>query len=197
MTHLPTVAVCGFGRCGSSMLMAILAAGGVPAVDGSDARSGELDGGIEAAALLSPDQLGGHAVKLLDAVLHADVPLPAPPAGWLVLWMDRDGREQARSQVKLLRGVGIPVPSSAARDLEASYRRDRGRALQLLADLGPVWTSSYEAALADPGRFAGDLAEFLAPALTLDVDSAAARIHRRPARCAPGLAFEHGADPPT
>lgn len=173
------------------MVMAMLGAGGVPAVDGSDPLSGELSGGIDAASHLPAHALAGRAVKLLDAALY---PTFTPPAveHWRIVWTDRDGREQSRSMVKFLRGLGVSVPLSAARRIEVSYRQDRPRALAVLHQLGPVHVDSYERALADPASYAADLAAFLGPALPLDVDRAAGAVHQRNARCARGLDFELG-----
>lgn len=195
MTVPPAVAVCGFGRCGSSMVMAMLAAGGVPPAGEVAERSFELTGGMSAAARLVPADCAGRAVKMLDAALYPQEVAWPRAASWLVIWMDRDHREQARSQVKFLRGCGVLIRSSAARDLELSYRRDRGRALRALSRLGRVHTASYERGLADPAGFAEDLSGFLSPDLSLDAQRAAAVVHRRAARCGPDLRFEMSGQP--
>jgi hypothetical protein len=184
----PTVGVCGFGRCGSTMAMAVLAAGGVPTVAGADERSHEMP--LDLVQALPPAALEGHAVKLLDAVLHpADTPLPTL-AAWRFMWLDRDPHQQARSQVKLLRGIGVRVPTSAVDAIERSYVPDRPRALAALGALGPVHVDSYERALDDPAGFAARLAEFLHPDLPFDPAATAGVVHHRRARCAPTLEFE-------
>lgn len=186
---LPTIGVCGFGRCGSTMAMAVLAAAGIPTVTGADDRSHELP--LDIAHTLSRPALEGRAVKLLDASLRPDdTPLP-DPAAWRFLWLDRDPHQQARSQVKLLRGTGMRIPSSAVADIERSYGPDRPRALAAYAELGPVHVDSYERALADPAEFGARLAEFLHPDLPFDQTRAAEAVHRRRGRCAPTLEFEH------
>jgi hypothetical protein len=185
---LPTVGVCGFGRCGSTMVMTMLGAGGIPPVPGADSRSHELDFAL--AAELAPAVLAARAVKLLDSILYPEhAPLPSARR-WMFVWLDRDPHQQARSQVKLLHGIGLRVPAIAVKKLEESYAADRPRALAALCDLGPVHVDRYERALSDPAAFAADLAAFLGPELPLDPSAAASVIHRRDARCASTLEFE-------
>jgi hypothetical protein len=193
VSTLPTVGVCGFGRCGSTMVMAMLAAGGIPTVPGADPHSHEQIAGPSSLASIPRDALPGRAVKLLDAVLYPDrAPLPVPPGGWLFLWLDRDAKEQAKSFAKFLKLTGITnlFPEDIAR-VRRSYRRDRPRALAGLRAIGVVRTDDYEMALWNPRTFTRHLAEFLAGGgLTLNRDAAAAVIHRRTPKCAPGLDFE-------
>jgi hypothetical protein len=184
---MTAVAACGFGRCGSTMLMTMLDAGGVPPVVGSAPVSYELPS-LDSFTGLSADDLEGRAVKLLDEILRG----PLPPArAWRIVWLDRDPRHQSRSQVKLLRDlIGLQLPRGAAGQLAGTYRRDRGLALDALAEVGPVHVATYEEALRDPARFAAELAAFLAPELRLDQAAAAAVVHRRRPYCAPDLQFE-------
>lgn len=182
------VGVCGFGRCGSSMAMQMLAAGGLPHAGDTDPTSGELLGGRGIREAWDVE-LPGRAVKLLDCVLHFGLP-PAP--GWRFVWLDRDPMEQAKSQLKfvqfLLGGLAEPEEQAVAR-LVAGYHRDRPRALKLLRAAGPVQLVSYEWVLADPLFGAAQLA-FVWP--DLDVSAAAAVVHQRDSSCRPDLAFELG-----
>lgn len=200
----PTIGVCGFGRCGSTMLMAMLTAGGVRAVDGTSTHSGELPD-LAAIANLTADQLAGRAVKLLDWTLRA--PLPPAPA-WSFVWIDRDRVQQARSTVKFLHAIGaLRRPNDDAPDgaherwasdvrrtiltLDASYRRDRPRALAALRSAGPVVVLNYEQVLANPRRAVRHLRR-IAP--NLDGPAAVAAVHQRDGKCRPDLTFEasHG-----
>lgn len=180
------IAVCGFGRCGSTMLMTMLHAGGIQPAGGAVPHSYEL-AGIDVALGLTAGDLAGRSVKLLDSVLYR----PLPDAdGWRIVWLDRDPRHQARSHLKMLRAAGLQQHAGMARDLADSYRRDRPLALAALRGYGPVHEATYEDAVRNPDRFASVLAEFLAPDLTLDADAAAAAVHRRRPYCAPDLSFE-------
>lgn len=184
---MTAVAVCGFGRCGSTMAMAMLDAGGIPPAGGAGPHSYELPS-LDAIDQLTAADLAGRSVKALDHALRQ----PLPPAdSWRIIWLDRDPRHQARSQVKILRNLaGVHCRTGLPRDLIDSYRSDRPRALAALERHGPVHVATYEDAVRDPVRFALDLAAFLAPELALDSDAAAAAVHRRRPYCAPDLSFE-------
>ena len=80
----PPVAVVGFGRCGSTMLMNMLRAGGIPFADGAHPVCGEHRG-QEAVTALRP----GTVAKLLDPT-HPDCRVPAGADKWVFLWLDRD-----------------------------------------------------------------------------------------------------------
>jgi hypothetical protein len=190
-----SIGVCGFGRCGSTMAMAMLAAGGIPLAAGSNPRSGELDD-LDG---LSAVELAGRAVKLLDLVVRQ----PLPPANWRLIWLDRDPVQQAKSTVKFLRGIaGVDLRADAVDQLAASYMSDRPDALRRLRATGPVLVLEYERVLAQPKRAARRLALHVAgvddltavrpSGLWFDVRAAAAVVHRRDGSCRPDLAFEEG-----
>lgn len=179
----PTIGVCGFGRCGSTMVMAMLNAGGCPPVAGS--HSGTFEVANVAAALQSPFALPGHAVKLLDAVLWDW--LPSSPE-WRFVWVDRDPTQQARSMVKFASLImGRPLEPGAEQVFAASYTADRPVALAGLKRLGPVLVLRYEDVLADPLKAARALRRFWP---TLDTIAAAAVVHDRTGECRPDLAVE-------
>jgi hypothetical protein len=176
------------------MAMAMLRAGGVQFVAGSDPDTGELPG-------IGPDSfdvpLEGRAVKLLDYILWDDL----PPVNWRFIWLDRDPMQQARSTAKFMAGIG-GITGVDVDKLADSYGRDRPKVLAKLRGLGPVLTLDYERVLAQPKRAARQMALFLAgsrdgeepvPAAALtnfDVRAAAAVVHQRDGRCRPDLAFE-------
>jgi hypothetical protein len=131
---MTSVGVCGFGRCGSTMLMAMLDAGGIWPAGDVDSRSYELTDAKQMPHLPA-DVLAGRSIKLLDAVLYGLVP---PADGWRFIWCDRQPHQQAKSQVKFFRGAGHKVAARAVKMFEASYERDRPRALAHLVKLGRV-----------------------------------------------------------
>lgn len=184
-----SVGVCGFGRCGSTMLMAMLDAGGIPPVDGTSGHSYELTA-VADLTRLDPAALDRRAVKLLDAVLHIEIP-PAP--AWRFVWLDRKPGEQVRSYLKFVHGVlGTPTSRGAVTKLRRSFADDRPRALEKLAALGDVLVLRYEHVLSDPQAAGAQLREFTWPVhdgwfRTYD---AARAVHRRDGRCRPDLAFE-------
>lgn len=186
---LPTIGVCGFGRCGSSMIMAMLDAGGVPPVVGSAERSYELPN-LEGLVDLTYDDLEGRAVKLLDAIGHYSMP---KAYDWRMIWLDRNHRHQAKSFAKFVRALGL-VPEGTTLDLGAirrSYEVDRPKMVAAYSVMGPVLEMSYDTTLADPTAAAYKLAGFVGFP-RFDITAAAAVVHRRSPDCAPGMDFELG-----
>lgn len=185
MAERHAVGVCGFGRCGSTMLMAMLDAGGCPPAGDVSHRSYELTADQPPTSIT----LIGHAVKLLELPSE---PVPAAPA-WRFVWLDRDLEQQAASQVKFLRAVAPELllrtdDMAARRQLMYSYTRDRPKALGALRRLGPVLALDYERVLRGPRKTARLLRRDIWPAL--DVDAAAGVVHERDGTCRPDLSFE-------
>lgn len=179
------VGVCGFGRCGSTMTMAMLVTGGCPP---GNASRPPYEG--DPAALRGRD-LSGRCVKLLHGGAMAEIP-DGPTPAWRFVWLDRDPVEQARSHVKFLRAAapatGILRDTGAVARLADTYRRDRPVLLGLLRRIGPVLVFDYERVLAQPRKAAKLLRREIWPGL--DVDAAAEVVHQREGACLPGLAVE-------
>ena len=181
----PAVGVCGFGRCGSTMLMSMLVAGGMrPGNAGHPPYEGDP-------ASLRGRDLGGTCVKLLFGGRMADIPA-GPTAAWRFVWLDRDPMEQAKSYAKVLRTLApvtgnVPAVGSEARVAEV-YEQDRPALLGGLRRIGPTLVLDYERVLAQPRKTARLLRREVFPAL--DVDAAAAVVHKRGPACLPDLAVE-------
>lgn len=184
----PILIVAGLGRCGSSLLLQMLARAGVPCAGTfPDYEAGEVKPGEVDAAWLR--RQAGRAVKILDphrARIPAEVPGPA-------IWLDRSFREQARSQAKLARLLGgLPV---AGRGHLCRWERglevERGEALRALAGR-ELLTLTYEFLLRDPSGAAARIGDFLAPQWRLDIERMPAAVRKRDPRCAPGLDLEWG-----
>lgn len=179
----PTIGVCGFGRCGSTMVMAMLDAGGVKPVAGSAPLSYELPG-LEA---LEGCDLAGKTVKLLDGIQYYDL----PEATWRFIWLDRDVKQQAKSFVKFGSAV-LGDLFQAGADVEAaiaeSYVRDRPTTLAGYRARGLLLTLRYEDVLARPLTAAAQIRRTVAP--QLDIERAASAVHVRTGECKPDLAFE-------
>lgn len=176
---MSVVGVCGFGRCGSTMVMRMLDAGGLPPCAGSSPGSFELNG-ID--GLAERTDLDGHAVKVLDLFAYH----PLPDADWRFVWLDRDHQQQARSMIKFagaLTGMSVPVDV-----LARSYAEDRPGRLGWLRSRGPVCVLSYERVLANPMRAARTMRSEVWP--DLDVAAAAAVVHDRTPECRPDLSVE-------
>lgn len=176
------VAVCGFPRSGTTLAMAMLDAGGLPAY--ADNRVA-----FESERILTlPDETAwladaeGHAVKLLEPLHYT------PPLGrdWRFILLRRDPHEQARSYVQFMQMVArVKISPRAVGTLADSFRADYPKMRDLLAERGPVLELAFEDVLADPRRAARLLAGFVA--LPLDVPAMVACVVPRSPCCYPGL----------
>ena len=188
------VLVCGFGRCGTSMLMQMLQAGGMPVVGDYPAFEVEevnevtLGGALDADWLRSID---GSALKVLDPQ-NGDLPRGFD---YVVLWLNRDHREQARSQAKFLQTMaGIPVDRDDRRALQKSYAKDMPKAIKVFRNAGvrEVFGLTFEAILARPLDEATKIATYLRPLVILDPRRMASVVLARSPKCMPDLSVELG-----
>ena len=184
----PITLVSGFGRCGSSLVMQMLEAGGMPMVGQypafEDGRASPKHGDL--AWLLG---YPGRAVKLLDPQLF-DIPRAASP--YCVIWCSRDYQEQARSQVKFARlMLGVPTNRHHVRAFARSYVDDKPAAVRSLiaGGCGPLLDIPFEKTLARPHDVAAELVEHCNH-LPLNLNAMAAVVRQRSPLCAPGLEME-------
>lgn len=161
----PAIPICGQGRCGTSAVLAMLDAGGVPVLGAPP--SYEVADPL--AERLAPPP--GHAYKLLTPHLQR-LPLTAPPVAVLMV---RDIRDQALSWARL---SGVTEPTRRQRrDLERRLRAGtRATRATLRGWAGSVVEASFAEMVADPEGFARQL-RGIWPAL--DVEAAASAVHRR------------------
>lgn len=170
------IVVSGFGRCGSSLVMQMLSAGGVQCLGRHPA--------FESREVVCP----GQAVKILDPQRGAEA-LPYPiPDGARVIWIDRDPSEQARSLAKFTATLlGVSYSRDQRRALVMQLRGDRLRAMRVLASR-PLLVLSFESLLESPRLAAQKLAEFVGG--EFDIDAAARQVRPRSPECAPGMDME-------
>ena len=154
-----TIIVAGLGRCGTSMVMKMLAAGGIATIgtfpDFEDMDT-DRQRSLNLAAWLA--RCEGRAVKVLDP---QRVP---PPTGqfYRMIWLTRDPEQQGRSQIKLIDAH----PSRAMRKAMAqSIRRDEPRARRALATAAlsgtPMLRLTFEGILNDPLAAAAAIVEHI------------------------------------
>jgi hypothetical protein len=116
--------VTGFPRSGSSLMMRMLHRGGIP-MYGNDI-SGEHDDvlKLQGGDFSWMPNVDGKCVKILDPHIYQ------PPRPELIkneyqtVWMHRNPREQARSQIKLLKTLGFPADNTAIPRIANSLRKD-------------------------------------------------------------------------
>lgn len=185
------ILVTGFGRCGSSLVMQMLHAGGVDCTGTYPAfedPAGGFGGPFHRGNVAAAAGFAGKAIKVLDP---QEGRLP-PGLPYRAIWCRRDFREQARSQVKLLRMVmGVPAGREEARRFERSYASDLPKAINSLRSAGirRFMDVRFEDTLASPQRIARELAVWC----ELPAEAApkmAAAVRRRSPECAPGMDME-------
>ncbi len=190
----PVYLICGFGRCGSSLVMQMLHAGGVHCV--GDWPDFEAPGiGMVAAMLRQPPTtaLSGAAVKILDATAQVDFDLPKRLGGYRALWLDRNPDQQARSACKFMAATAILPPGNRQHQralrvqLAKSYKDDRAMCITRLHRVcgqAPL-ILSFENILRDPARTASRLATWTGR--PLDERRMTQQVVPRTPNCLPGL----------
>lgn len=157
MADAPVTLVSGFGRCGTSMVMQMLRAGGMPvmgdwpAFEVTQATVSDFD-----AYWVSGQD--GAAVKVLD--LHK-VGRHLGPGAFRTIWLDRNTSQQALSHAKFLRITsGLVMTRRNRRRFERSLRSDRPAALREAKRLGNVMILRFGEILEDPYKAAVDICLF-------------------------------------
>lgn len=170
----PPVIVAGFGRCGSSLVMQMLDAGGFPV-------TGEYPS-FECEAYNAGGQPPpAGASKILD--LHLNPP-PGGPYRWI--WLDRNRNEQAKSQTKFLKLLcGVRVSRAEVRTIAGSYQRDRTTCFAVMGRLGgEILLLTFEELVTNPASAAGRIGAFVGGA---DHAKMVAVVRDRPPGCLPHL----------
>jgi hypothetical protein len=186
MSTAPVTVVTGFGRCGSTMVMTMLAAGGMDVVGGppayEDMRTAAK--GYDAAWVR---EQRGRAIKVLYFR-----GLEYLPGDWRFVWLDRAPLEQAKSMRKFHESEDNTRTRLTRRDvaqLAADLRSDRKIALRLAKGRGPVLRLRFEGILARPAMAAAKLADYCG--LTVEaVPAMAAVVESRSPKCAPDMSME-------
>lgn len=177
--------VAGLGRCGTSLTMQMLAAGGAPVVGDYPAYEDTRFGFDSPWATPWKDSVG-QVVKVLDPH-RFELPTEWPLR---TIWLDRNLKEQARSQAKILRLLcGIPAGRNDVRQIAAALSDSTREAIATLADRGPLMRLHFEDILDNPIGAAALMASFarIAPA---DIEKMAAVVRLRSPRCQPGMDIE-------
>lgn len=181
----PIVVVTGLSRCGSSLMMQMLHAGGMPVscAPGNEKISGEHNSNTEALKLIALDMVNGKAIKALDPL---NFPLP-PGKDYVFIWCRRNFQEQAKSIVKFLRELGIKASKSDANALHKSLHPDTIKSLRYLENLGPVHVFEYEEVIAAPTVTACRIAKIFDEYCVLDVAAMRSVVIDRSPKCFNGF----------
>lgn len=170
--------------------MQMLAAAGVPCVGDWPAFETEasLPGQFNPARFA---QLRDCGVKLIDPANMGRIPTPYH----VVIWLDREPREQARSALKLLNAFSssVPIDRRAVRGIEASLRSSRSANRYAVGIPSiPTLTLSFEDLIERTDRAVEALRIFLSTHgwHNLNFERMAAAVLPRRASCHPGM-LEH------
>lgn len=170
--------VSGFQRCGSSLMMQMLAAGGMSVVHDSEMGFPSYETHLN----MTGEPLGsydGHALKWLEPC-HS-MP-PEVPFEIRSIWLTRDHWQQAKSAVKFMRACGVPnVRSSDAGRFKTSYDRDEPRSVKLWRKRGDCRIVRFEDLVKDAAWVAERVNEFIGGAL--DLAAMMRQIRPRSAKC--------------
>lgn len=131
----PTIIVAGLGRCGTTLVMRMLAAGGVPTIGTApDWESPENVRLLEDDPIAWAHAIDGKAVKLLDAHRHQLPDL----SDFRLIWLQRDAREQAKSMLRLLGTMfsTIQIDRKSIRAMQSGIQRDTPLALRAIGLAG-------------------------------------------------------------
>lgn len=155
------IIVSGFGRCGTSLVMQMLHAGGIRCVGQWPAFEDEWTARHHNSAEWMAHAMG-RAIKLLDPHRHVP-PRDLPARG---IWLDRSPREQAKSIAKLNHLLsGHPAPNRRiVRGYERGLITDRPAAMRALLQACAVdcIALSFEDLIRYPEALALRLVDFLA-----------------------------------
>lgn len=180
--------VCGLARCGTTMAMEMLRAGGIPPYHDQGAEIGwetrKIEGLPDNHAQWLPDA-EGMAVKLIDPHRHR------LPQGYecRFIWMRRDFREQVRSQIKFNAAIGngpSHIERNRFRQWVALLKREHKKALRILRHHeSPLIVIRFEDVLSDPDAAARVMGSFVGG--EFDAEAAASRVIARGPKSLTGL----------
>ena len=181
--------VAGHGRCGSSMVMAMLQAGGLPVVGHSPVyESPDFNEHFTSETFLRKHE--GSILKWLDPT-HTY--LPAAFRGGPILWLDRDPSTWAESHMKLHNmWTGSPLRHEdpvAHESLSAEVAERTASVAQKISAYGPLERLRFEDILTSPRDAAEPLGRVFRAFGSFDVAKAAAVVRARTSECAAGMEF--------
>jgi hypothetical protein len=127
----------------------------------------------------------GKAVKILDPLTYT------PPSGfeYRFIWMRRNYEQQALSQIKFLKHIGIAAKDSFVTKMAISLIRDEPKAMELLNTLAKpssIITIDFEKLLVAPIACSADIAILLELEYPAYVEMSKEVVLRHP-DCYPGM----------
>lgn len=193
MADQPILFVAGLGRCGTTMVMTMLDAGGFP-VSGPRPAYEPYERWVDG----RPDmtwlhQQAGRAVKWIDPTRHLSLPgrLPVRP---VVILLTRNAVQQAASQCKLIKGdwAHINFGRHGVRAMARSIRRDVPVMRAMLRRRAHVHEWAFEDFLQNPWWGARALSRLVGEHFNADLnaESACGVVVDRLPGCLPDMRIE-------
>lgn len=180
--------VAGLARCGSSLTMAILQAGGLRVVGLPPVYEvAQFQPQLTDESFLR--RCDGRILKWLDP---AKTYLPKSLEVGPVLWLDRDPVQQAASFTKLCTLWGEEGRSSED-ELAERLSKSTASTVARLSECSSFTRLSFESILADPIGAASLLAQHFRPLGVLDCRAAAQVVKPRTPACQPDMEFDPAA----
>jgi len=187
----PIIAVTGLGRSGTSLMMRMLDAGGIPVY-------AEEKVTYEFAHCERPERIIGEcfgAVKLMDPVRWRP---PKTERGhtikYLFIWMQRDYKQQAQSYAKTQRQLHALTPSREhVRAYMKMFKKETAQAMHLLMHQYPgsrLLTVSFEALLKNPLEESRRIMGYLQPDFQPRATQMAKVVIKRDPKCLEGFLEE-------
>lgn len=182
----PVLFVTGLGRCGTTMMMQMLQAAGVPCA-GTYPAFEDVPVTPSAVDHAWLDKQGGKAVKWIDPTVTR-----VRHANGAAIFLSRDPVEQAKSQLKML---GARNDRNARRAMAKAIQRDTRHARAIVTNLFGahfVLLLHYDEILRNPAYAVSQVAH-LCDTLGLpfgDMDRAMAVVHHRDGNCRPDMGAE-------
>jgi len=190
MSKTPIIIVTGLGRCGSTMMMQMLKAGGIePYAD----HASSLECSLTTTLPYNHNWLNqceGKAVKVLD-VWRWQVPSQYNAK---FIWLQRNLHEQAKSQVKFMTAIGeLPPNVNAARLIKKVEKRlaEENIGMYRYLSARPFIALRFEEILQSPLTTARSIGHFIGSDLACNTTLAASAVFTdRPTKCASDLNIE-------
>lgn len=184
-----TIIVAGLGRCGTTLVMRMLASAGVPTI-GETPDWEDVDNltCLERASIAWACEISGKAVKLLGAHQYNLPDL----SGAKLIWLARNPHEQAKSMLKLVSSMfsTVTIDRQSIRAMKKGILRDTTAAVWALdkaVGSGVGIALTFEDILRDPAAASRIMCEYLGlPGEAAGV--MAAQVRMRGAACLPYLA---------
>lgn len=179
-----SIIVSGMGRCGTSLLMQMLDRAGVPCIGEFPAFEDDFSGFKTFRAERLRD-LGPMAVKLIDP---ARLKIP-PLSRHVVIWLDRDTHEQAKSIAKLMAAGGdASISRAQRRQIARNLKEDRPGHIACFKG-APLIELRFEDLVSNSFATASRISEFLSGyGWFLDVHEMKGAVFPRPTACLPTMA---------